>query len=227
MSVLYQPVHDATRRLMRRVGYETTDIEGTCCGALHAHNGFLGEAHQMALRLFQKVPAGLPLIVNSAGCGSWLKQAARDANLQTRVLDATEFLESAGLATLLRESSGLNLSLTYHDACHLSHGQQIRLQPRDMLKAIPKLKYIELQDSDTCCGSAGIYNVFQPTKAAELLRRKWGNIQKTGATIVATGNPGCLAWIAQACRSSGERKIALHTLDVLEASFSGLPDPEN
>ena len=82
--------------------------------------------------------------------------------------------------------------VTYHEACHLCHGQKIVNQPRELLKSIPGLRLVELAESTWCCGSAGIYNLTQPEMAGQLLERKLDKIEQTGASIVATGNPGCL-----------------------------------
>jgi glycolate oxidase iron-sulfur subunit len=80
---------------------------------------------------------------------------------------------------------------------------------------------VELPEADTCCGSAGIYNVTQPKLARQLLERKWKHIESTGATVVATGNPGCHAWIEQAAREHGRIVRVVHTAELLEAAFSG------
>src|ERR1051325_608761 len=96
--------------------------------------------------------------------------------------------------------NGKATTVTYHEACHLCHGQKITAQPRQVLKAIPGLKMIELPESTWCCGSAGIYNLIQPEMAGDLLVRKIKHIKSTGAEIVATGNPGCLLQILNGAR---------------------------
>lgn len=225
MRVLYEPVHEATRRLLRRVGYRVVESGAGCCGSLHLHSGYLVEARQLALRLDQDLPKDLPVIVNSAGCGSTMKEYAHlDGALESlgrRSIDASRFLLENGLQDALRRSRGIDAEVTYHDACHLAHGQGIRDEPRALIQAIPRLRYRPLQESDTCCGSAGIYNVVQPQMARQLVERKWAFVEKTGASIVATGNPGCLAWLEQVSRERGESIRVLHTLELLEASFSG------
>ena len=95
-------------------------------------------------------------------------------------------------------------------------------QPRELLKGIPQMTLVGLAESDMCCGSAGIYNLTQPKFARELLERKWANIATTGAEIVAMGNPGCHAWIAQAAAEHGKAIKVLHTTELLEAAFIGL-----
>lgn len=217
MPVLYGSVGEATNRLLRRLGYQAKLLRG-CCGALHSHNGYLKEGQNMLETLLSGKSENLPLIVNSAGCGSWLKDASSNPN----IFDATEFLSAEGLEDLLRSAPPSNIRLTYHDACHLAHGQSVRDQPRQLLSSIPGIEFVELKEADHCCGSAGIYNMMQPKMARKLLNRKWNNVAESKAQIVATGNPGCHAWIAQAAREHGQTVTVMHTLEVLERALSGL-----
>lgn len=231
MRVLFPRVHEATRRLLRRVGYVVRETDQGCCGALHAHNGYLDEARRLARNLASCLPGNLPIVVNSAGCGSTMKDyghlapdAPDMADVAARTTDITEFLLKEGLSEVLSRSTGVGgLTATYHDACHLAHGQNVRHAPRALLAAVPGLALTSLPESDTCCGSAGIYNVTQPKLARALLDRKWRHVESTGADVVIMGNPGCHAWIAQAARERGGRARVLHTAELLEASFSGLP----
>lgn len=229
MRVLYPRVHQATRRLLRRVGYVVKEVRQGCCGALHAHYGNVDHAKKMASDLIASMPGELPVIVNSAGCGSTMKeynQLLDDDSAATafakRSVDASEFLLQNGLIDHLTASSGMNVKATYHDACHLSHGQKITRQPRDLIAAIPGLELVPLAEAEMCCGSAGIYNVIQPEMARRLVERKYRNLEQTGASIVATGNPGCHSWIAQVSREHGGKIQVLHTLELLEAAFTGL-----
>ena len=226
MRVLYPGVHEATRRLLRRVGFRVRETDAGCCGALHAHSGFLKDAQRRATDLVAAMPEGLPVIVNSAGCGGTMKDygeliGEQGESFADRTFDATEFLAQQGLKQKLTASDGVATTATYHDACHLAHGQRITEAPRDLIKSIPDLKFVELPDSDECCGSAGVYNLTQPTYARRLLDKKWQNVAETKANIVATGNPGCQAWIEQASDEAGGKVKVLHTLELLEASFSG------
>jgi glycolate oxidase iron-sulfur subunit len=229
MQVLFPRVHEATRRLLRRIGYAVREAEQGCCGSLHLHYGYLKEAQERAGKLVTDLPDDLPVILNSAGCGSTMKfygellSGASDAEtFARRVCDASEFLLQNGLLEELQDAPGVNETATYHDACHLAHGQGIRSQPRELLAAIPGLTLVPLNEPDMCCGSAGIYNVVQPKTARELVERKMDNIEATGARIVVMGNPGCHAWIAQAAREHGGTVKVLHTVELLEAAFSGL-----
>jgi len=229
MRVLYPRVHQATRRLLRRVGYVVKQTPQGCCGALHAHYGCLDTAKNMAGTLITSMPEDLPVIVNSAGCGSTMKEYGDLLNddpaavaFAQRTFDVSEFLLDNGLLEALKDATGLMIRATYHDACHLAHGQRITKQPRDLIAAIPHIEVVAMPEADMCCGSAGIYNVIQPDMARKLVDRKYANIAQTGAKIVATGNPGCHSWIAQAAREHGQKVQVLHTLELLEAAFVGL-----
>lgn len=216
MSVLYPRVHQATKRLLRRVGYTTREVTG-CCGALHAHNGFMSQAQEMAEGVAAR-DVGRTLVTNSAGCGSFLKE-----HIAVKVEDISEFLLRNGLVqTLESDKARVSETATYHDACHLAHGQKVAAPPRELIRAIPGIQYVELKEADLCCGSGGIYNVTQPHLARQLLERKWANILATGASLVVTGNPGCHAWIEQRSREAGGSVKVMHTAEFLESALSGL-----
>lgn len=228
MRVLYPEVNEATKRLLRRVGIEVVPTKSGCCGALHAHSGYLADAEDRAQALATSMPDDLPVIVNSAGCGSTIKEYGSVvgeglAEFGRRTFDATEFLHQHGLIDQLKLSRGLiPTKVTYHEACHLVHGQKISSIPKELISAIPGVNLVPFAEADVCCGSAGTYNVFQPKMARQLLDRKWANVASTGAQILATGNPGCHAWIEQANREHDHPIRVLHTLELLESSFSGL-----
>ena len=239
MRVMYADVHEALRRLLRRVGFVVRESKAGCCGALHAHSGLLEEAGRLADQMVKDMPDDLPVIVDSAGCGSFMKEYGLPGptpqppllgtNIQgegerfaARVFDASEFLHRNGLAERLKTSPGVPATATYHDACHLAHGQRITDAPRALVQNVPGLKFVELSEADMCCGSAGVYNLTQPGYARRLLDRKWVNVEATGAEILATGNPGCHSWIQQASDEHGKKVRVVHTLELLESSFSGL-----
>ena len=107
------------------------------------------------------------------------------------------------------------MTVTYHDACHLVHGQRSAPQPRELLRRIPGLTLVELADSELCCGSAGVYNLLEPEMAGELGRRKAARIRETGARVVAAGNPGCLMQIASTAASAGLDVEVVHPVTLL------------
>ncbi len=212
MSVLYSPVHHATVRVLAANGIEVVCPPGQgCCGALHGHQGKLDQAREMAKTLIGQLETGEfdAIILNSAGCGSFMKDyrhllkddsdwAERAEAFASKVKDVTEYLVAIGPRPM---TQSLNVRVTYHDACHLAHGQKVTKPPRELLRSIPGATYVEAVDADQCCGSAGIYNYLQPTMARALVQKKIENLLATHADYVATGNPGCLAWIEQGIKA--------------------------
>jgi len=135
----------------------------------------------------------------------------------TKLRDAHEWLIKIGLTP--PPGRARPQVVTYHEACHLCHGQKITAQPRQLLRAIPNLTLVELPESAWCCGSAGIYNLIQPEMANELLDRKIKHIQATGAPVVATGNPGCLAHMANGLRRHELDVRLVHPITLLAEAY--------
>lgn len=230
MRVLFGRINQASVRVLQVNGCEVVAPQQLgCCGALDHHAGRMDEARAKA-RDFIDVLSGLEfdaLVVNSAGCGSTLREyghllagdhayAAQAAALAARTRDISEFLMDLGLAAPQRPVDRL---VAYHDACHLAHAQGVRKAPRDLLASIPGLRTVELPESDLCCGSAGTYNLTQPAMARRLMERKVDHILGTGATTVATGNPGCLAWIAQGLVERASDIQVLHPVELLDQAY--------
>src|SRR5205085_2259806 len=113
----------------------------------------------------------------------------------------------------------LPYTMAYHDACHLAHGQKIKQQPRQLLKAIPGVTLVDLKEADWCCGSAGIYNLTNQEMATQLLERKMKNIAATGANIIATGNPGCMMQIALGARERNMELKVVHPVQLLDEAY--------
>jgi glycolate oxidase iron-sulfur subunit len=201
-----------------------------CCGSLHAHNGEYEMAKDYARSLLDQFDLdGLDAIItNAAGCGSHLKHfdrllkddppyAKKAAQWSEKVRDISEWLVEIDFRA--PEKTGTTTRVTYHDACHLCHGQKITVQPRDLLAKIPGLEIAPLAESMWCCGSAGIYNLIQPEMADKLLQRKVDHIAATGATLVATGNPGCLLQIQNGLRARGLNIAAVHPVTLLANAY--------
>lgn len=136
-----------------------------------------------------------------------------------RVRDFSEILVELGSVA---KRHPLEVSVAYHDACHLAHAQGIRQAPRDLLNAIPGIDVREVADAAICCGSAGIYNILQPGPARELGDKKASDVKATGAALLVTANPGCMMQIAAALERSGEHMVLAHTAQVLDASIRGV-----
>ena len=221
---LYPHVNRDTVRLLSVAGYDVVVPPGQgCCGALALHAGRLDEFRAQAAALSGVFGADVDFVVaNAAGCGSamkeyghWLPDAPAARSLAARTRDVTELLAEAELPL-----GRLDVTVTYHDACHLAHGQRIRTQPRDLLRRIPGLRLVELTDSDLCCGSAGVYNLLEPAIADQLLEQKVTRILDTGASIVATGNPGCLLQIAKGLRARDAAIEVLHPVELLARAIT-------
>jgi glycolate oxidase iron-sulfur subunit len=135
-----------------------------------------------------------------------------------KVRDVSEFLAELGL---IRPTGEINLTATYHDACHLVHAQKVREQPRQILSQIPGLKLVDLPESELCCGAAGTYNLTEPEMADRLARRKLSNIRRTGARVVVTGNVGCMMQILRESRMHGDALRVVHPMDLLDRSYRG------
>jgi glycolate oxidase iron-sulfur subunit len=132
--------------------------------------------------------------------------------------DISEFLADLPLKP---PPHAVRARVTYHEACHLCHGQQIRSQPRKLLQSIPGLELIEMPESDWCCGAAGTYNLTQPEMSGRLAERKLVNADKTRPDIIATGNAGCLMQLLQHVRSTNRPYRVMHPIDLLDAAYSG------
>ena len=204
----------ATARVLARNGAEVVAPRAqTCCGALHAHAGEHDLAVALAKRTIEVFEAANvdAVVVNTSGCGAHMKAYGtlladdpawreRAASFAARVRDLSEFLATEPLRGPL---GAVSKTVTYHDPCHVVHGQKISKQPRALLGQIPGLKLVPLKESDWCCGSAGTYNLTQPEMARQLQERKVAHIRETGAEAVVTANPGCIIQIVQGLEAAG------------------------
>jgi glycolate oxidase iron-sulfur subunit len=250
MPVLFGGTHQSTIRLLNRLGYDVViPRDQVCCGALYAHSGQLDMARGVArvnLQAFDRADCDT-ILINAAGCGSTLKEyhhllegdsRERDAAEQFvgKVRDLSEWMDEVGwkaLDALLEKGRRLACGekttspaslfgrpTTFHDACHLAHAQGITRQPRDLVKAVAGEYYVELPESEICCGSAGSYNLTEPDMAGRLQRRKVSHIRKTEAHIVVTTNPGCILQIESGLKQQGYVEVrVMHLADYLEAAL--------
>ncbi|HET8569565.1 MAG TPA: glycolate oxidase subunit GlcF [Candidatus Limnocylindria bacterium] len=231
MRGAFADTNAATARVLARNGVEVLVPERqTCCGALHVHAGEPDGGRDLARRniaALEDLDVDA-IVVNAAGCGANLKEYGwllrgdprwreRAERFAARVKDAVELLGDIGLAA---RPGPLTATVTWDDPCHLLHGQKVKEQPRALLQAIPGLTVVPLSEADWCCGSAGVYNVTQPALSADLLRRKVGHIERTGAEIVVTANPGCLMQIDAGLRQAGSRARVMHLIDLLDRAYA-------
>ncbi len=227
MNTAFSEVHHDTATVLEAVGKTVQLPKGQiCCGALHAHNGYLSEAKTMAevnIQAFEGSDA--PIVVNSAGCGAMMKHYPklfdesspmhkRATQVAKRVRDLSEFLMESNFSPTRK----LNVRITYQDACHLEHGQKIKTPPRVLLRRA-FAEVIEL-NSPECCGSAGIYNLLQPDWSERFLELKVEAIKKTKAEFVVTANPGCLLQLQYGLRKAGLKTQAIHLATALKMALS-------
>ncbi len=235
-DAFFSHVNRATARVLAAHGCEVlVPPLQSCCGALEIHSG----REQPALLRMRELIAQMEtlaidhVVVNSAGCGSAMKEygamlagdpfwAARAASFSARVRDVMEVLADLEIQRPARLHP-MPARVAYHDACHLAHAQRVRAQPRAVLGRIPGLELVDLREADVCCGSAGIYNLVAPATADDLGARKAENVAASGAELVIAGNGGCLLQISAALRRSGHPLPAFHPVELLDASIRGLP----
>jgi glycolate oxidase iron-sulfur subunit len=204
-----------------------------CCGSLHGHNGEPEMARKLARRLLEQIdPSSVDAVItNAGGCGSHLRHfghllegdaeyAARAKAWDAKVRDIHEWLVEIGHRAPQASPWGQETRVvTYHESCHLTHGQKVVAQPRAILRGIPGLQYVELPEANWCCGSAGVYSITQPEQAAKLLERKVRHIAGTKAVLVATANPGCHLQVTQGLRAAGMTVEVVAPVSLLAAAY--------
>lgn len=232
----FASVNEATLRVLSAEGCDVLVPSGQgCCGALALHAGRPEQAKALARQVIAAFEGDDVdrIVVNAAGCGSSMKEyghlladdpmwSARARAFSERVRDVTEVLSELGPVAPRQQ---LPIRVAYHDACHLAHGQGVRAQPREILSSIPGLELVSPVESDTCCGSAGIYNLVQPEPASQLGERKARNLAAVNPDIVATANPGCTLQIIAAAEQMGHHWPVLHPVQILDAAIAGTHVP--
>jgi glycolate oxidase iron-sulfur subunit len=226
-QVTFTHLNEATIRVLTANGCEVVvPAAQLCCGALAAHAGVRDAARDLARK---NIAAFLredfdAIVTNAAGCGSTLKEYdhlfAPDEHeheqaiaFRAKVRDVTEFLDALGLSAPLNP---LPVRVTYQDSCHLLHGQKVRNAPRNLLRAIPSLEFVELPYSEICCGSAGVYNVTQTKTSLDLLAEKMGLAAATRAQTIVTANPGCLLQLRAGAQIHRTGQEVLHVVELLD-----------
>ena len=228
-QVLAPDINASAIRVLSRNGIEVIVPEDQgCCGALSWHTGHGDKAAAFARQLIGSIPDYVDCFVTTAaGCGSAISEyplllAGTDVEqaaeqLAAKTMDISVYLSRLQLEPIPPLASPKRVA--YHDACHLAHAQGVRAEPRNLLRQIPRLEVVELADPDTCCGSAGTYNVEQPEIAKKLGKRKATSVLDSGASAVVTGNIGCLVQIEKHLQGSTDRVAVLHTVQVLDRAY--------
>ena len=232
MPEVLPAVNRATVQVLARNGYRVSvPPQQRCCGALQAHAGALDTARALArqnIAVFEATGARW-MVVNAAGCGAMMKGyghllaadtvfAARAQAFSEQVRDISEVLSMAPLRAPLHP---VPARVAYDDPCHLLHGQNIREQPRTLLRQVPALQLLEVPESDWCCGSAGTYNVTHPQTADALLDRKMAHLAALQPELIVTGNPGCILQLRQGVARHQLAARVLHPIEVIAQAYTG------
>lgn len=230
-EVLAPDINDACLKVLARNAVEVLIPRNQgCCGSLALHTGAADQARSLARNNLNAFPQDVDAIITTAaGCGSGMKEYGllfrgdrdedRAREFASKVRDVASFLDEVGLVDP-PSSLPHPWKVAYHDACHLLHAQGIREAPRRLLRSVPNLELVEVPDSETCCGSAGTYNMEQPEIAHELGKRKAENILATGAQALAAGNIGCLVQIQNRLAALGRPLPVYHTIQILALAYS-------
>ena len=231
-KALNTDINDATIRLLTRLGCEVVVAEGAgCCGALTHHMGKTAESHGAAGKNIRAWAAEMDrdgldaIVINTSGCGTTVKDyghmfrndplAADAARVAGIAKDVSEVLMDLDLP----DGADQELTIAYHAACSLQHGQQIKTFPKDLLKRAG-FKVVEPSDPHLCCGSAGTYNLMQPEISKQLRDRKVRTLEAKNPDIIAAGNIGCMMQIGSA---SGIPIV--HTVELLDWATGGPRPP--
>ena len=230
MEGLFTQTNRATERTLVTNDYALRDAPGQgCCGALHAHAGDADAARRLArvnVAAFERADVD-HICVNAAGCGAMMKEYAhllahepewreRAERVSAKVRDVSELLTAAGGP---KHGGGVKVRVAYDAPCHLVHAQRIATAPIDLLRAIPELDLVPLNESEMCCGSAGIYNLVEPETSDVVLARKLENISAAAPDVVTTGNPGCLMQIGAGLRAAKLPIGVAHPVELLDLSY--------
>jgi len=229
-NISFARLNEATIRVLQHNGCEVTVAAGQgCCGALQVHAGLRDLGRRQAVQNIEALENGDydAYITNAAGCGSVLKEYPelfehdpgwheRAERFSAKIKDISEYLASIEFN---RNLGPLPIAVTYQDSCHLLHGQKVKTQPREMLAAIPELKFTELPLSEICCGSAGIYNVQHTEMSMSLLEDKMQMAGLTQADTIATANPGCLLQLRAGAEIFGGGQRIVHVVELLDEAY--------
>ena len=240
---LFPQVSQATVESLATLGHSVRVPHAVvCCGSLHAHNGDLEGARALVRRAIEAFEPGsreaTPIVVNSAGCGSHLKECAqlfaeddpwkeRALAFAGRVRDYAEFVSDAIAGSTAPASAALGRLATapdvgsrvaWDDPCHLCHGQGIRDEPRRILDALDGIEPVELEDSESCCGSAGLWALSHPEEAARLFEKKRQAFERTGAEVLVTSNPGCQLQWSSGLKAAGSTARVVHLAELVRAA---------
>ncbi|MDN4523048.1 (Fe-S)-binding protein [Fictibacillus fluitans] len=227
MDVMFSDINDATINVLTRNGSDVVIPKNqTCCGALHVHAGDREMGRKLAKQNIEAFNDAEKIIVNAAGCGCMMKEYAelfreepewhdKALEFSDKVEDVSKYLHDTGYE---RPQAEINTRITYHDACHLAHGQGVRQEPRNILLDIPGVEMVSMPNADRCCGSAGIYNITNPEMAGAVLESKMENVPDD-VEMISMGNPGCMLQMAMGVQKYGRNQKIVHTVQLLDWAY--------
>jgi glycolate oxidase iron-sulfur subunit len=227
MDVMFGEINDATINVLTRNGNDVIIPKNqTCCGALHVHSGDREMGRKLAKQNIEAFNDSDKVIVNAAGCGCMMKDypelfhedpewRAKAEEFSDKVDDISKYLHETGYE---KPKAVMNTRITYHDACHLAHGQGVREEPRELLLNIPGVVMVHMPNSDRCCGSAGIYNITNPEMAGAVLESKMQNVPDD-VEMISMGNPGCMLQMAMGVQKYGKDQRVVHTVQLLDWAY--------
>ncbi|WP_026580901.1 (Fe-S)-binding protein [Bacillus sp. J33] len=228
-DAVFYHVNYYTLELLRVSGCDVyVPEEQTCCGALHAHQGQMKQARQLAkenLKAFDRFDVD-SIISNAGGCGALLQEydhlleeeigtewESKAKSFSKKVKDITEVLYSLDS---LPFTEPLNKVVTYQPSCHLTNVQKAGAYPEKLIKRIPGVQYIELPSKNSCCGSGGVYNIQQYDESMKILNGKMSEVNQIKPDIVVTSNPGCLIQMTHGINTFGEAQPeSIHLVELL------------
>lgn len=227
MDVFFSDINQSTINVLTRNGNDVIiPTNQTCCGALHVHAGDREMGRKLAKQNIDAFENAEKVIVNAAGCGCMMKEYTelfrdepewkkRAEEFEEKVVDISKYLHDTGYE---KPKAPINTRITYHDACHLAHGQGVRQEPRDILLDIPGVEMVHMPNADRCCGSAGIYNITNPEMADAVLKSKMENVPED-VEMISMGNPGCMMQMALGVQKYGRSQKIAHTVQLLDMAY--------
>jgi glycolate oxidase iron-sulfur subunit len=227
MDVFFSDINESTINVLTRNGNDVSIPKNqTCCGALHVHAGDREMGRKLAKQNIEAFENVEKVIVNAAGCGCMMKEYAelfrdepewkeRAKEFEEKVVDISKYLHDTGYE---KPTAMMNMRITYHDACHLAHGQGVRKEPREILLDIPGVEMVQMPNADRCCGSAGIYNITNPEMADAVLKSKMENVPED-VEMISMGNPGCMMQMALGVQKYGRNQKIVHTVQLLDWAY--------
>lgn len=227
MDVFFSDINESTINVLTRNGNDVSIPKNqTCCGALHVHAGDREMGRKLAKQNIEAFENAEKVIVNAAGCGCMMKEYAelfrdepewkeRAEEFEEKVVDISKYLHDTGYE---KPKAMMNMRITYHDACHLAHGQGVRKEPREILLDIPGVDMVPMPNADRCCGSAGIYNITNPEMADAVLKSKMENVPED-VEMISMGNPGCMMQMALGVQKYGRNQKIVHTVQLLDWAY--------